>query len=57
MITSTLKVSALGIALAFSATAVAQEKVIDKVIAVVGSNPILKSELEAQYQHCFLSFL
>lgn len=28
----------------------AQEKVIDKIVAVVGNNPILKSELEAQYQ-------
>jgi peptidyl-prolyl cis-trans isomerase SurA len=28
----------------------AQEKVIDKIVAVVGTNPILKSELEAQYQ-------
>jgi peptidyl-prolyl cis-trans isomerase SurA len=27
-----------------------QEKVIDKIVAVVGTNPILKSELEAQYQ-------
>lgn len=28
----------------------AQEKVIDRVIAVVGTSPILQSELEAQYQ-------
>lgn len=28
----------------------AQEKIIDRVIAVVGLNPILQSELEAQYQ-------
>lgn len=33
-----------------SGIAGAQEKVIDKIVAVVGNNPILKSELEAQYQ-------
>jgi peptidyl-prolyl cis-trans isomerase SurA len=36
--------------LLFSISLSAQEKVIDKVVAVVGNNPILKSELEAQYQ-------
>jgi peptidyl-prolyl cis-trans isomerase SurA len=36
--------------LMFSLTICAQEKVIDKIVAVVGTNPILKSELEAQYQ-------
>jgi peptidyl-prolyl cis-trans isomerase SurA len=34
----------------FSMPGSAQEKVIDKIVAVVGTNPILKSELEAQYQ-------
>jgi peptidyl-prolyl cis-trans isomerase SurA len=34
----------------FTISSQAQEKVIDKVVAVVGNNPILKSELEAQYQ-------
>jgi peptidyl-prolyl cis-trans isomerase SurA len=33
-----------------SCSAYAQERVIDKIVAVVGTNPILKSELEAQYQ-------
>jgi peptidyl-prolyl cis-trans isomerase SurA len=34
----------------FSTAGFAQEHVIDKIVAVVGTNPILKSELEAQYQ-------
>ncbi|MCW3071601.1 MAG: parvulin-like peptidyl-prolyl isomerase [Bacteroidetes bacterium] len=36
--------------LLFSGMITAQERVIDKIVAVVGTNPILKSELEAQYQ-------
>lgn len=50
MTRSGVKLKAVIAALLISGTVVAQEKVIDKVIAVVGSNPILKSELEAQYQ-------
>src|SRR6218665_2595759 len=50
MIQSKIRISTLLMALSFSVAATAQEKVIDKVIAVVGANPILKSELEAQYQ-------
>ena len=44
-----IQLKAVLIALMISGTIAAQERVIDKVIAVVGSNPILKSELEAQY--------
>lgn len=37
-------------ALLVTFTVAAQEKVIDKIVAVVGTHPILQSELEAQYQ-------
>jgi peptidyl-prolyl cis-trans isomerase SurA len=50
MIRSKLKILIPTIAILFSISAKAQEKVIDKIVAVVGTNPILKSELEAQYQ-------
>ena len=33
-----------------SASIHAQEKVIDRIIAIVGVNPIMQSELEAQFQ-------
>ena len=39
-----------GLCLLFAFGIHAQGKVIDRVIAVVGTNPILQSELEAQYQ-------
>jgi peptidyl-prolyl cis-trans isomerase SurA len=46
-----LKIGVCTLALVFvTELAVSQEQVIDKVVAVVGNNPILKSELEAQYQ-------
>ncbi|HEX8514839.1 MAG TPA: peptidylprolyl isomerase [Bacteroidia bacterium] len=46
-----LKIKILAVVSLLSSQAiVAQEKVIDRVVAVVGTNPILKSELEAQYQ-------
>lgn len=50
MIRKRIQLKAVIVALLISGTIAAQEKVIDKVIAVVGTNPILKSELEAQYQ-------
>lgn len=39
-----------GFCLLFIGSIQAQEKVIDRVVAVVGTSPILQSELEAQYQ-------
>ncbi len=45
-----MKLTAAVVAFLLAGTVMAQEKVIDKIIAVVGTNPILKSELEAQYQ-------
>lgn len=45
-----IKVVISVIILCFSGRICAQEKVIDKIVAVIGTNPILKSELEAQYQ-------
>ncbi len=40
----------LCISLLLGFCSIAQEKIIDRVIAVVGSNPLLQSELESQYQ-------
>jgi peptidyl-prolyl cis-trans isomerase SurA len=50
MIRSKIKLAFSVFTLLLSGTMAAQEKVIDKIVAVVGTNPILKSELEAQYQ-------
>jgi peptidyl-prolyl cis-trans isomerase SurA len=50
MIRSEHKILVSIIAFLFASNIFAQEKVIDKIVAVVGTNPILKSELEAQYQ-------
>lgn len=50
MIKLNFKNSVLALGLLVSFAGRAQEKVIDKIVAVVGTNPILKSELEAQYQ-------
>ena len=40
----------LCIGLLLAGMSYAQEKIIDRVIAVVGTNPLLQSELESQYQ-------
>ncbi|MCW3083807.1 MAG: parvulin-like peptidyl-prolyl isomerase [Bacteroidetes bacterium] len=45
-----MKLTTAVVAFLLAGTVMAQEKVIDKIVAVVGTNPILKSELEAQYQ-------
>jgi len=39
-----------GILLASLVIAHAQDKVVDQIVAIVGSNPILKSDIEQQYQ-------
>ncbi len=44
------KLFLLGVLLLISGINNAQEKVIDRIIAVIGSNPVLQSELETQYQ-------
>jgi peptidyl-prolyl cis-trans isomerase SurA len=44
------KFSITCLGLLFAATAVAQDKVIDRIVAVVGNNYVLQSDLETQYQ-------
>ena len=50
MIKSTIKLFLLPLALVTVTKLNAQEKVIDRIVAVVGTNTVLQSELEAQYQ-------
>jgi peptidyl-prolyl cis-trans isomerase SurA len=42
--------SFFGLSLLFATTMNAQDKVIDRIVAIVGANTILQSEVEAQYQ-------
>ena len=37
-----------GLILGTSVVSVAQDKVVDQIVAIVGSNPILKSDIESQ---------